>query len=160
MQKFRTLPLIGGIFAAVLTMAAPALADTTVQLTVGPVAIPNAPVEVCVDQNDVPVDDCVETPPAQSVSLTVIVNVDTPEPVVSPPTITPIECPAGTEGVALQVFTGSAEATIGGFVTIVVNGAPTTIPVDEVVALGGQTVTVFACAGVSPGLPVPTLPTL
>lgn len=160
MQKVRKLPLTIGIFAALLALAGPAVADTTVQLTVGPVAIPNAPVELCVNQDDVPVGDCVETPPAQSVTLTVIVSVDTPEPVVNPPTITPIACPAGTEGVAVEVFTGSAGATISGFITIVVNGTPTTIPVNEVVAGAGQTVTIFACAGVSPGVPVPTVPSL
>ncbi len=71
-------------------------------------------------------------------------------------TITPIECPAGTEGVALQVDTGNADTTIGGSVTItlVVDGTVVTeaIPVDEVVAGPDQTVTVFACAGVEPGL--------
>jgi hypothetical protein len=50
--------------------------------------------------------------------------------------------------------------TIGASVTIVVNGQPTTIPIEEVVALGGQTITVFACAGVTPGLPVPPVPAL
>ncbi|MBW3645560.1 MAG: hypothetical protein KY441_08660 [Actinobacteria bacterium] len=70
--------------------------------------------------------------------------------------ITPLECPAGTEGVALQVDTGDADTTIGGSVTItlVVDGTVVTetIPVDEGVAGPGQTVTVFACAGVEPGL--------
>lgn len=160
MQKLKKLPLTAAIFAAVLALAAPASADTTIELTVGPVAIPTVPVEVCVNQNDVPVNECVETPPAQTVSLTVIVEVNTPDPVVTPPTVTPIDCPAGTQGVAAQVFTGSAEVTIGASVTIVVNGQPTTIPIDEVVALGGQTVTVFACAGVTPGLPVSPVPAL
>jgi hypothetical protein len=58
------------------------------------------------------------------------------------------------------VFTGSAEAAISGFVTLIVNGAPVTVPIDEVVAGGGQTLTVFACAGLSPGVTPPPLPGL
>jgi hypothetical protein len=146
----------------VLALTGTALADTTITLTVGPVPLPDVPVEICVEQTDLPepLDECVTTPPAESVSLTVIVHVDTPAPVLVPPTITPIPCPAGTQGVAARVFTGSAGASISGFVTIIVNGTPVTIPVDEVIAAGGQTVTIFACAGVSPGVPVPPLPAL
>ena len=97
----------------------------------------------------------------QSISLTVVVHVETPGAVVVPPAVTPIACPAGTEGVAAKVFTGSGQATVGGFVTVVLNnGTPVTIPIAEVIAAGGQTLTVFACAGLSPGVPVPALPAL
>ncbi len=162
MTTLRKLGVALTSFIAVLALAGTALADTTVTLTVGPVALPNVPVEICVDQTDLPdpLDECVTAPPAQSVSLTVIVHVDTPTPVLVPPTITPIPCPAGTQGVAARVSTGSAGATIGGFVTVIVNGTPVTIRIDEVVAGGGQTVTIFACAGLSPGVPAPPLPPL
>ncbi len=83
MLKFKKLPLAIGIFAAVLALAGPALSDTSVELMVGPAPIPEVPVEVCVTQIEVPeaINECVTTPEARSVSLTVIVNVDTPEPV-------------------------------------------------------------------------------
>ncbi len=88
-------------------------------------------------------------------------HVKTPGLVVVPPAVTPIPCPPGTQGVAAQVFTGSARATIGGFVTVVLNdGSPVRVPIDEVVATGGQSLTVFACAGLSPGVPIPAVPTL
>ena len=151
-----------GSFAGVVALAGTAIADTTVTLTVGPVPIPNVPIEVCVTQTDIPdeVNECVTTPAGESVTLTVIVTVETPEPVLVPPAVTPIACPAGTQGVAAHVFTGSANVTIGGSVTVVVDGMPVTLPIEQVVALAGQTLTVFACAGLSPGLPLPGVPTL
>ena len=98
-------------------------------------------------------DECVSTPAGESISLTVVVTVDTPEVMVAPPTVTPIACPAGTSGVAAQVFTGSAEATVGGSVTVVGDdGTPVTIPIKDAVGDAGQTLTVYACVGVSPGL--------
>lgn len=155
MTKLRTLAGALATYAAVMALAGTALADTTVTVNVGPIPIPNVPVEVCVTQTDVPgaVNECVSTPAGDSVSLTVVVHVDTPGLVVVPPTVTPIACPAGTQGVAAQVFTGSAGATIGGFVTVALNGgAPVTIPIAQVIAAGAQTLTVFACAGLSPGV--------
>ena len=149
-----------GSLVGVLALAGTAVADTTVGLTVGPVPIPEVPVEVCVTQTDVPggLNECVETPAGESVSLTVNVNVETPEADLVPPTVTPIACPAGTQGVAAQVFTGSATVTIGGSVTVMVDGTPVTVPIDQVVAPAGQTLNVFACAGLSPGVPLPAPP--
>ncbi len=156
MKKLKRVSAAVGTFVGVLALTASALADTTVRVTAGPVTIPGVPVEVCVVQGDVPVNECVETPGAQTVALTVVVQVATPDVVVVPPTITPAQCPAGTEGVALRVNTGSVGAAIGGSVTvtIVVNGIPTTqtIPINQVVVGPNQTVTVFACAGLQPGL--------
>lgn len=152
MRTAKRFTLSAVVLASVLALAGPALADTTVSAKVGPVPLPNVPVQVCVNQTDVPAGDCVTTPPAQTVTLEVIVNVKTPNPVLVPPTVTPVQCPAGTEGVAAKVFTGSAAVTIGGSVTVIVNGAPVVIPVNEVVAPAGQTLTVFACAGLSPGV--------
>lgn len=155
MGKVRTLAGALATYAAVMALAGTALADTTVKVTVGPIPVPEVPAEVCVTQTDVPggVNECVSAPAGDSVSLTVTAHVATPKPVVAPPTVTPIACPAGTQGAAAKVFTGSAGATISGSVTVVLNGgAPVTIPISKVVAAGGQTLTVFACAGLSPGL--------
>ncbi len=146
--------------AGVLALTGSALADTTVSGQAGPVPIPKVPVNVCVQQGDVGVNECVTTPPAQDVQLNVVVHVPTPAAAVNvvPPTVTETQCPAGTEGVALKVNTGSATvATIGGnaTVTVVVNGQPTqqVIPIPTTtVNTPNQTVTVFACAGASPGL--------
>jgi hypothetical protein len=140
------------VFVAVATLGGEALATTTISATVGPVVVPAVPVSVCVDQSDLAVSECVSTPPAQDVTLTVTVTVGDVTPVLVPPTVTPILCPAGTQGVALQVFSWTVTATIAGSVAVSVNGAPTTVPVGEVVTTPGQTVTIFACAGVSPDL--------
>lgn len=92
-------------------------------------------------------------------SLTVTVHVDTPDPVLVPPTVTPIACPLGTQGVGARVFSGSASAIVSGFVTVVLDdGVPVTVQIDEVVLVGGQTLTVFACAGLTPGASLPSLP--
>lgn len=155
-MKLRRITTAVGTFVAVLALTGSALADTTVTATAGPVTIPGVPVEVCVAQGEVPLSECVETPGAQTVTLTVVVNVPTPTVGVVPPTIEPAQCPAGTEGVALKVNTGSAGATIGGTVTVtvVVNGMPVTqtIPINQAVVGPNQTVTVFACAGIQPGV--------
>ena len=156
MTKLRRFTAAVGTFIGVLALTGSALADTTLTATVGPVTVPGVPVEVCVVQGDVPVNECVETPTAQTVTLTVVVQVATPNVVVVPPTIAPAQCPAGTEGVALKINTGSVRATIGGSVTVtlVVNGMPTThsVPINQVVAGPDQTLTVFACAGLDPGV--------
>ena len=159
MTKLRRVTAAVGTFIGVLALTGSALADTTVTATAGPVTVPGVPVEVCVVQGDVPVNECVETPGAQTVFLQVVVNVATPNVVVVPPTITPAQCPAGTEGVALRVTTGSAAATIGGSVAVQVFtsltggiGTIQSIPIDEVAVGPNQTITVLACAGVEPGV--------
>ena len=147
-----------------LTLNGPAFADTTITAQVGPVTIPSVPVQVCINQGEVPLNECVTTPPAQTVALKVVVTVPTPAPTVTPPTINPVPCPAGTQGVALQINTGGADVVVGGTVTVIViqNGVPTpvVIPIGPVPVTSGpaQTVTVFACAGITPGVPLPTLP--
>jgi hypothetical protein len=141
----------------VLGLTGSALADTTVKATAGPVTIQGVPVEVCVVQNEAGVRQCVATPAAVLVWLEVIVHIPTPTANITPPTITRVQCPAGTQGVALQVNTGGADVTIGGTVGSVQAIPPnvsTTIAVPTTTVAGPtpQTVTVFACAGVSPGL--------
>lgn len=144
----------------ILALTGSALADTTVTASVGPVTIPGVPVQVCVVQTDVtpPVNECVTTPGAVTVDANVVVHVPTPAAAVTPPTITPVQCPAGTEGVALKVNTGGAALTnIGG--TVVVNVLVDGVPSQQAISVGpiavagpNQTVTLFACAGVSPGV--------
>jgi hypothetical protein len=161
MTTYRKLAIAAASLVGVLAAPGTALADTTVSLTVGPIPIGGVPAEICVIQSDVEAEECESTPAGETVSLTVVAEVDTPEPVLVPPTVTPVPCPAGTEGVAAQVSTGSAATTISGSVTVVLDdGAPVVVPIEEVVAAGGQTVTVFACAGASPGVPVPAPPVL
>ncbi len=158
MSKSRTLFVASlSSVIGVLALAGTAFAagETGTTLMVGPVPIPSAPVSVCVTQNDVPghhIDTCVDaTPPAQSVSLEVSVVAGTPIPGVKKPSLVQIACPAGTEGAAVQVTTGSVADTISGSATVVLNdGTPVTIPVHKVVAPAGQIVTVFACAGATP----------
>ena len=153
MKNLRIMSLLVAAFAAVLALAGPALADTTVKLTVGPVPVPKVPVKVCIETDGAdPLDECVTTPAGDSVSLTIKARVKSVDPVVVKPSVTPVACPAGTNGVAAKVVTGSAETAIGGFVKVKVNGTTTKVPVDQVVAGANQTVTVFACAGVSPGV--------
>ena len=135
-----------------LSLTGSALAATTVTATVGPVPLPAVPVQVCVVQGDAGVNECVTGPAAQSLTLTLAVNVAQVTPVIVPPTVVPAQCPAGTEGVALKVNTGSAAATISGSVTVIVNGQPVTIPINQTAAGPNQTVTVLACAGVAPGI--------
>lgn len=164
MKSLRRVAVVLGSLLGVVALSGPAFAATTITATVGPVAVPAAPVEICVVQTDVPEagDECVTTPEVLTVALTVVVHLETPEPEVTPPTVTPIDCPAGTQGVALRVDTAEDEATVGGFVTVtlVVDGTVVTqtIPIDQVVVGPGQTVTVFACAGVEPGVPAPPVP--
>jgi hypothetical protein len=158
-QLRRTVAGVGAVLG-LLPLTGSAFADTIITASVGPVTVPGVPVEVCVVQADVPggVNECVETPEALTVALNVVVQGATPEPNVTLPTITPAQCPAGTEGVALKVNTGGVDAAIGGSVTItlIVNGMVVThtIPIDQVVVGPNQTVTVFACAGVQPGVPL------
>jgi hypothetical protein len=154
MPKLRTLGVAVSSCVGVLALAGTALACTNASLALGPVPVPNVPVQVCVTQTDVPgeVRECVSTPTAESVSLVVNAHAETPTTTVEPPKIVPIACPTGTQGAAAQVSTGSASTTVSGSVTVVrTNGGSTTVPIKRVVAAGGQSAKVFACAGVSPG---------
>jgi hypothetical protein len=143
---------ISSVAVATLALTGTASADTAASIAVGPIPIPSVPVEVCVSTTDIPGGaGCVSTPAGQSVSLVVNVQAATPTPAVVQPTVVRIECPAGTQGAAARVSTGSVSATISGAATITLgNGSPVVVPINRVVAGGGQTVTVFACAGLAP----------
>lgn len=161
LHKLAATPVIA--LASVVLLTGSATADTTVTLQVGPVPVPSAPVQVCIVQTDVPggLQTCQATPPASNVTLDVTVALATPSPVVVPPTAVPVPCPPGTAGVAAQVFSGSASTVLSGSVTVVLNGgAPLTVPVSQVVLGGGQTLTLYACAGLAPGVPLPGIPAL
>ncbi len=140
------------VIALIYALGGDALAATTVSATLGPIPVPAVPVSICVDATDPPISECVSTPPTQTVTLSVTVAVDDPAPAVVPPAVVPIPCPAGTQGVALQIFSGTVSATISGSVTVTVDATPTVIPIGTVVTTPDQTVTIYACAGVSPGV--------
>lgn len=157
-MSLKRITAVAVTFVGVLALTGSALADTTITAEAGPVTVPGVPVKVCVNQTETGVNECVTTPGAQTVQLNVVVHVPTPTANITPPTVTPIQCPAGTEGVALQVNTGGADVTVGGTVTVtvLVNGVPTAetiaVPTTTVAGPTPRTVTVFACAGVSPSL--------
>ena len=88
MIKLNKVAMVIGSFVAVLALAGTAGTDGGSNFTVGPVPVPGVPVQVCLNQSDVPggVNNCVSTPAAQSVSLTANVQLATPSPVfVLPP---------------------------------------------------------------------------
>jgi hypothetical protein len=144
----RSIPVAAAAICCCLALSGTAFADSTVSATVGPVAVPSVPVSVCVTAPDV--DKCVSTPPAQSVTLKVTATAVTPGAAVTPPTITKIPCPAGTNGTAAEVATGSAAVTVGGSVTVAPSPLPpVTVPVVPTVAQPGKTVKVYACTGAS-----------
>ncbi len=136
------------VFAAVcsvsaLAFAGPALGigtSKTVSATVGPVPVPEVPVQICVDGT------CVQGPAATTVTLTASATAGADvNPIVVPPTINPGTCGAGT-GAVLVVNTGTLGATIQGLVKLTVNGTTQTIPIAETLATPNRTVTISACA--------------
>lgn len=145
-----------GLLALVTSLAGPALAASeTISASVGPVAIPEVPVEICVG------DECQTTPPVDSASIALeaMFDVDAGD----PPTITQDECPEGQSGLALVVNTGSASATVSGTVTVSLpDGSTETIPVGPVTVGGSESVTVSVCttADVPEGPGDPGLPAL
>jgi hypothetical protein len=149
MPRMKLCGVVFGSCLASVVFAGTAFACTKVSLAVAPVPISSVPVKACVTQNDVPVNECVTTPAGQTVSLTVNATADTPTSVVKPPTIVPKQCPLGTQGVAAEVFTGSASTTISGVVSVTANDGRTDVPVKQYVAAPGQTVKIYACAGLA-----------
>ncbi|MDQ3980100.1 MAG: hypothetical protein M3314_11185, partial [Actinomycetota bacterium] len=151
-MKLRTL-VAGAIVAGTLGMAGPAVsAPQNVTGTIGPLAVPNAPVEVCVN------GDCQETPALSTVALQVTATADPA--VGNLPTVTPGPCPGGQLGGVLTVNGGSSGATVSGAVT---GTSPTGAPFSQVIppltVAPGGTGTVSACAapgGTLPPLPEPT----
>ena len=124
-------------------------APQTVSGTVGPVSVPNAPVQVCVGST------CQGTPALSSVSLTVTASAEA-NPV--PPTITPGACASGVGG-TLVVKNGSSTATIGGTVSgTLPNGSAFSQPIAPVTVAPNGTTTISACTTAGPGVPLPPLP--
>jgi hypothetical protein len=127
----RSLAAAALLGSAALAMAGPAAAaPTTVTATVGPAAVPNRPLAICVIPGS-----CVATPAAQSVSMTVSATVDngwSATPTV-PPLVGPATCPPGEVGVRVGIVTlDTGTLTISGSVTTVVEGASTTIQIGPV----------------------------
>ncbi|MEX2552826.1 MAG: hypothetical protein WD627_07505 [Actinomycetota bacterium] len=142
MNKQRGFLLVTSVAAAtmLIAMSTQALALTkTVSAAIGPVALPNVPVEVCID------DSCQSTPALRSVSLKVTAKVDLG--VGTLPAITPGSCPPGESGAVLKVTTGTTKVTVAGNVTgTLPTGAPINIPVGPVtIGPVDESVTIGVC---------------
>jgi hypothetical protein len=134
--------LVTSVAAATMlfAMSSQALALTkSVSATVGPIPLPNVPVEVCVD------DSCQSTPALGSVSLKVTAKADLK--VGTLPAITPGSCPPGESGVVLKVTTGTTKVTVSGNVIgTLPTGAPVNIPVGPVtIGPVNESVTIGVC---------------
>ena len=143
----RSAAVVVAAIGCCVALSGTAFADATVSSTVGPVTIPSVPVSVRVTAPGV--DKVVSTPAAQSVTLKVTATALTPTVAVTPPKITKIACPSGTQGAAVEVASGSAAVTAGGTVTIGLNGTSTTLPVVPAVVTPGKTAKIYACTAVS-----------
>jgi len=114
-------------------------ADITVD--VGPVSIPNLPVEACFEEG------CITTPALSEASASV--SITTSGLVI--PTITATDCPVGQYGVVLNITSAvSASAVVTAELTgLLVNCSPYALPLDPVeVTLSTDPVTISACADV------------
>jgi hypothetical protein len=166
MNKLRRSCIVTSVAAVVMliAMSGQAFAVTkTLSASLGPIPLPNVPAQVCIDGT------CVSTPALSAVSLKVRATVDVNAGTL--PTITPGACPAGQNGLALTISTGSASVTVSGLISgTLPTGAPISIPVGPIsIGPNAETVTISVCttAGVPglpglppglPGLPVPGLP--
>ncbi len=150
-MKVRSL-ITGAILAGGLAMAGPAAAQPqTVSGSVGPVPVPNVPVQVCVNGT------CQQTPALSAVALNVSATADPT--VGTPPTITPGPCPGGQLGGVLNVNGGSSGATLSGTVSgTVPTGSSFSQPIPPLTVAPGGTATISACASPTgtPGLPTPS----
>ena len=146
MRRFTPGVLLGMVM---FLMGGTAYAEpTTVSASAGPVAVPNVPVEVCVD------DDCQTTPALNTVSLELEVTADAAGAL---PTVTPGECDTGT-GVVLLVQSGSDDAVLSGEVSGTLPDGSSFSEAIGPVAVGPGTTTVSACTTVTDGIPDPDLP--
>ena len=137
-----------GIFIASLAVAGPAFA-ATVSGNVGPVPVPNAPVQVCVNST------CQQTPALSSVALAATATANT---TAGLPTITPGTCTSGVGG-TLVVKGGSSAATVSGTVSgTLPNGSAFSQTIAPVTVAPNATTTIGACTGANPGVPLPPLP--
>lgn len=151
----RKITLAAVVMAACsLALAGTAQAQTrTVSGSVGPVAVPNVPVQVCVGTT------CQNAPALSTVGLAVTASADAGGAL---PTITPSSCSSGS-GAVLVVKGGSTATTVGGTVNgTLSNGSAFTQPIGPVTVAPNGTTTVGACTTTAPGLPVPVpgLPSL
>ena len=144
--------LAGGILVASLAMTGTALAQAqTVSGSVGPVPVPNVPVQVCVNST------CQQTPALSAVGLSATASADA-NPTL--PTITPGTCASGAGG-TLVIKGGSSTATVTGSVTgALPNGTQFSQPIGPVTVAPNGTTTISACTTASPGVPLPALPGL
>lgn len=148
-MKTRSL-LAGAVLMGSLAVTGTALAQSqTVSGSVGPVPVPNVPVQVCVNST------CQQTPALSSVGLTLTASADANAVL---PTITPGTCASGVGG-TLVVNGGSSTATVSGSVTgMLPNGSPFSLPIAPVTVAPNGATTISACTTASPGVPLPPLP--
>lgn len=171
MRFFRRLPFaVAAATALGLLAAGPAAADTGTSVVIGPVPLPSVPAQVCVTQTSTvpsglipgllgtlgltgatqPVNRCVSTSGAGTISMKVDVTVASPTVAVTPPTVTRVPCPAGTYGVAGRVNAGSADVMAGGTVSVTLPGGRAfTVPVATGPVPAGKSLTLYGCTGLS-----------
>jgi hypothetical protein len=144
----RSIPVAMATLGCCLALSGTAFADSTVSATVGPVAIPSVPLSVCVTAPGL--NKCIPTPAVKSVTLKVTATALNPSVGATPPTITKIPCPAGTNGAAAEIATGSSSVSVGGSVSATLSPLPPiTVPLVPTVAAPGKTVKLYACTGAS-----------
>ncbi len=138
----------GAVLGASLAVAGAAQAEPqSISGSVGPVPVPNVPVQVCVDST------CEQTPALGSVGLTVNAAANGTGVL---PTVVPGSCPSGT-GAALVVTGGAAGAVVTGTVKVTLpNGTQFEQPIGAPINVApNTTTTVSACTAAANGLPAP-----
>lgn len=148
-MKTRSL-FVGAILVASLAMTGTAMAQSqTVSGSVGPVPVPNVPVQVCINST------CQQTPVLSSVGLTAtaVANANP-----SLPTVTPGTCASGAGG-TLVIAGGSSTTTVSSTVSgTLPDGSPFSQTIAPVTVAPNGTTTISACTTASPGVPLPSLP--
>jgi hypothetical protein len=109
-----------------------------VSVTIGPVPVPNVPVEVCINNS------CTSTPVLTTLELKVTACAET---TVGIPTVTTSHCPRSAVGGGVTITTGGTNATV----TVTVSGklpdgTPYSQTIGPTTVLPLSTVAVTACA--------------
>lgn len=124
-----------GAAIAGLALSTSAWAAPGADVTLGPVVVPEGPLQVCVGER------CEPTPPVTSVAMTLSA---TAPGVGTEPRVTAVRCPTGT-GVAAQVTAGPGGETVSGTLTIVSGGATVALPLRQTLAPGAPPLLITAC---------------
>ena len=134
----RRLIVAGGTLLASLALAPAAGAtQTNFSTTLGPISIPNAPVQVCMGLS------CQTTPSLRGIFVNVMGVYDDAS---TPPTMTKGACATGRAGGTVTVTAGSGPALVGGsYNGTRLNGAPYMAWLPAVTLPANGTVTISAC---------------